>query len=71
MDDSVDSLVRPWSLAHPDQVDTLRASASTAGPLLPDELRVALQESQAWWQRQLAAEGWGTTDQEFDSRKFD
>jgi hypothetical protein len=67
IDDPRDGCPRPWTLAHPDRVNELRAGVGLRplhpipgpGPDLPEEQRKALEENMRWWQQWLGSKGWG------------
>ena len=66
MDDPRDGLIRPWSLAEPENANALRASVGLEplraipkpGPELSNEEQRKLRESQRWWEEWLASKGW-------------
>jgi hypothetical protein len=66
MDDPVDGRVRPWTLADPEQVNTLRAEMGmqpmfpipVPGPELPPHEQQAIRDTQRWWEDWLAGKGW-------------
>jgi hypothetical protein len=66
MDDPRDGLIRPWKLADPENVNSLRASVGLdplraipkPGPELSDEEQRRLRENQRCWEEWLASKGW-------------
>lgn len=66
LDDPVDGRVRPWTLADPEQVNTLRAEMGmqpmfpipVPGPELPPHEQQAIRDTQRWWEDWLAGKGW-------------
>jgi hypothetical protein len=66
MDDPRDGLARPWTLADPEHVDELRASAGLKplhaipppGPELAREVQEEHAAQQKWWLDWLASRGW-------------
>ncbi len=66
MDDPRDGLIRPWKLAEPENVHSLRASVGLdplrpipkPGPELSSEEQRKLREDQRWWEDWLASKGW-------------
>lgn len=66
LDDPIDGLIRPWTLAEPDQVDEFRAEIGLKplhaipppGPPLPTEERRRIEDIHQWWEAWFAAKGW-------------
>lgn len=66
MDDPGDGLIRPWNLAEPEKVNSLRASVGLhpmrpipkPGPELSSEEQRKLRENQRWWEDWLVSKGW-------------
>ena len=66
MDDPRDGFIRPWRLAEPENVNSLRASVGLdplrpipePGPELSDEEQRRVKENQRWWEEWLASKGW-------------
>jgi uncharacterized protein DUF6624 len=66
MDDPRDGLIRPWKLAEPENVNSLRASVGLdplrpipePGPELSDEEQRRVKENQRWWEEWLSSKGW-------------
>jgi hypothetical protein len=66
MDDPRDGLIRPWKLAEPENVNSLRASVGLdplrpipePGPELSDEEQRRAKENQRWWEEWLSSKGW-------------
>ena len=66
MDDPRDGRIRPWKLAEPEHVDSLRISVGLdplrpipePGPELSQEEQRRIRENQRWWEDWLASKGW-------------
>jgi hypothetical protein len=66
MDDPGDGLIRPWNLAEPEKVNSLRASVGLhpmrpipkLGPELSSEEQRKLRENQRRWEGWLVSKGW-------------
>jgi hypothetical protein len=66
IDDPRDGCARPWTIADPKNVDTLRAEVGleplrpvpAPGPELPAEEREKLERNYRWWREWLTSKGW-------------
>jgi hypothetical protein len=66
LDDPRDGLIRPWTIADPENVNALRAEVGLEplrpvpdlGQELPAEEREKLERNHRWWREWLAGKGW-------------
>jgi hypothetical protein len=72
LDEARDGRTRPWTLADPEHVNELRASAGLPelhpipepGPDLPADRQEEIRENECWWQEWRVSKGWPRGPQE-------